>query len=110
MTKLNTTFTVTNTVTYKATTVRGFVLNGILHADGSDLCLAQGRTAGNPDREVIPGDLNDHRDLVGRYAGNRIQFVRVSDGLFMAVADLQADRGVWMGTDWGWNRVQVAVA
>jgi len=108
MTKLNTTFTVTNTTTYKTTTVKGFVLNGILCVDGTDLCSAQGQTAGNPNWDVIPGDLNDPRDLVARYNGNRIQWVRVLNNIFMAVTDLQASRGMWFGTDWGWNRIPVS--
>jgi hypothetical protein len=114
MTKINTTFTVTNTTTFKTTTVKGFVLNGILHVDGSALCSAQGSTAGNPDHEILPGDTNNHRDLQARYNGNRIQFVPVDRTpgrwSYMAVLDLQADRGVYHGTDWGWNRVQVSAA
>lgn len=109
MTKINTTFTVTNNTTYKVTTVKGFVLNGILHVSGWDLSKAQGSVAGNPDRDMLPGFMNDPRDLVARYNGNRIQFVRRENGVHMAVADLQADRGMWAGTDWGWNRVAVTV-
>lgn len=109
MTKINTTFTVTNTTTHKTTTVKGFVLNGILHADGLALARSQGQTCGSHDHEVYPGHLNDWRDLVACYNGNRVQFVRLADGSYMAVNDLQASRGVYAGTDWGWNRVAVTV-
>ena len=81
MTKINTTFTVTNTTTYKTTTVKGFVLNGILHVGSMALAEAQGATRGNSDHDWnqgLPVDYsNNHRDLVARYNGNRIQFVVV---------------------------------